>query len=676
MSAQGVRLRSWELPGHPAQQAQAPPQPQPQPAIPDADREVAGRELAEHLLTLNHEGRLTAKDTCIIAHWATKAGATGPVTDLAFRPNAPSGHFQRHLDAVSGLGADSPLFYRVPVPCHTKHDQRRRVIDVQVMPPHECLHREHMADPALAAKVADTAWPPSYTEHSKVRGRDGHVVPLALYIDAAQYIRRDSVVVFVVCNMLSGSRHLCCVLKKRDMCRCGCRGWCTIHPVMVMLSWSLAALAQGAFPAAQHDGQPFRNDGRRSSLAGMPLTLRGAVCHLKGDWAEYAHTLGFPSWKHHEFPCIWCKADKASIFGWGEVEDDALPWELNSDADYQAACDRCERIVTVAIVQQQELIASLLRYDKKPLGSKGRCLSADVPTMQLSAGDRLEPSAGCPDVAQFEHLPLPATVVFWRPALETMTRHRNPIFSRATGITISCLTVDTLHCLFLGVLQVHCAAVALAMVAADVWDTRAEGNTHATERLQASTIRIQADLHRWHKQRKRDRPTEGLTEVQDIAPSTIGAASLALKGGETKTFFLFLHDLLPRVAGRLDHSADMVAASNALVRHLELLSDPRREFPPDVAQDLGNTPTDLMLVCGRVPLSRLVGSCFPPPKRGFPFSAPAPQEFHQTQMTAIRSMASYAETTPKMHQWLHMTRRTHAMRKGRRNVIWPSALRF
>ena len=217
---------------------------------------------------MNHEGRLTAKDTCTIAYWASKAGAAGPVSDIAYRPDASSGHFQRHLDTVGGLKANSALFYQIPVPCHTKHDQRRRVVDVQVLPPHEGLHREHMDNPGLAATVADSAWPPSVANHSVVRASHGPVVPLALYVDAAQYIKRDSVVVFVVCNLLSGSRHMSCVLKKTDLCRCRCRGSCSIHPVMQMLRWSFAAMAQGTFPAAAHDGQPFGTDQRRASLAG------------------------------------------------------------------------------------------------------------------------------------------------------------------------------------------------------------------------------------------------------------------------------------------------------------------------------------------------------------------------------------------------------------------------
>ena len=34
-----------------------------------------------------------------------------------------------------------------------------------------------------------------------------------------------------MCNLVSGARHLVAVLKKKDLCRCGCRGWCSIRPI-------------------------------------------------------------------------------------------------------------------------------------------------------------------------------------------------------------------------------------------------------------------------------------------------------------------------------------------------------------------------------------------------------------------------------------------------------------
>lgn len=104
-----VRRHSWDDPAPPEgepHQGRGGPPPPPEEAD-DEEREEqraeAGVCLAELLLELHVEGRLTAKAVCGISYWAAKAGARGPVKDLAFRPNAPSGHFQRHLDHIAGL---------------------------------------------------------------------------------------------------------------------------------------------------------------------------------------------------------------------------------------------------------------------------------------------------------------------------------------------------------------------------------------------------------------------------------------------------------------------------------------------------------------------------------------------------------------------------------------------
>ena len=56
--------------------------------------------LEEYLVERWLKGSMTAKEICTIAWWATAAGATGFVTTLSFRPDAPTGHFARHLRTV------------------------------------------------------------------------------------------------------------------------------------------------------------------------------------------------------------------------------------------------------------------------------------------------------------------------------------------------------------------------------------------------------------------------------------------------------------------------------------------------------------------------------------------------------------------------------------------------
>ena len=536
-------------------------------------------QLAELLLRLHIDGRLSAKDTCTISHWAAKAGAIGPARSLAYPPNAPTGHFQRHLDRVAGLRGGGEKFLKVRVPAHTKYHGDRTVLDILMVPPHECLHQEVVEDPSILEKINAAEWPAHYHEHPVVRSAgDGKVLPLAFYIDAAQYTKLGAAaVVFVVCNMTSGSRHLVAVLKKRDFCRCGCRGWCSLRPVFAFLRWYFAALASGHYPPTGPDGVALAGDGSelRRSLSGLPLAMRGAVFQVKGDWAEYAHSLGFPSWRHTQYPCLWCHCDRDSMYDWDDMDAGLLPWAPTTAGDYEEACARCERLVVIATPALRARVAALLFYDKRTLGSRGRALRDDLPELRLLAGDRLEPSPGCLDVGAFEALALPATVVFWRQQLETITKHRNPIFDTFAGISIETLTVDTLNCFYLGILQTHCSQVIWGFVEADVWHTRLSGHTTAPARLQESCTRLQAALASWCRQRRRDHPEESVTDVQEMSPYILGTSRaeqrLGLKGGETKTVFMYLHDVLPSHAAAVANSRHMLAASNALSRHIALL---------------------------------------------------------------------------------------------------------
>ena len=565
-------------------------------------KQEAGRELAEMLLSLHVDGRLSAKDTCTLSYWAYKAGAEGPVKDLAHNPKAPSGHFQRHLDKTAGLRGDDAEFYRIPVPGHTKHSGSREVCQVSVIPPHEVVHRELVEDPDILVQARQQTWPPAFYEHKVAKQCAEHPVPLALYLDGAQYNKSGaSVVVFVVCNLASGSRHLVAVLKKRDFCRCGCRGWCSIRPVMEMLNWSFCALASGAFPAVRHDGSAFSEmDERRRSLAGLPLAAAAAVQQIKGDWAEFSHTLGFPTWRHAEHPCLWRRCDRDSMYCLEGLTATDVPWDTVDASEYEEACVRCERHVVVATEEQRARIEQLLYYDKRTQGSRGRSLKAPIPELNLKAHDRLEPCAGCPDIARFGEVPLPVTVVFWRPSAETICRHRNPLFSASSGVSLSSLRVDTLHCMYLGVYQVHCSQVVWGLIECDAWGSRLEGHTTAVERVQASCIKLQADLAAWVRQRRRSHPDEIITEVQEITPSTVGGSRddqrMSLKGGETKTLLRFLQDFLPRFEHQVANASHMLSAGRAMLRQIDLLKSAGVAFTRAEQQDLHLKRAGLVMV--------------------------------------------------------------------------------
>ena len=100
-----------------------------------------------------------------------------------------------------------------------------------------------------------------------------------------------------------------------------------------------------------------------------------------------------------------------------------------------------------------ESVVGRLHYDKSRAGSHGRALRAPMPSLGLLAGDRLEPQPGLWDVAAFERLETPVTVVFWRPDNQSLATRRNPVFDAHLGHKTDTLALDCLRILHLGVFQ-------------------------------------------------------------------------------------------------------------------------------------------------------------------------------------------------------------------------------
>ena len=135
------------------------------------------------------------------------------------------------------------------------------------------------------------------------------------------------------------------------------------------------------------------------------------------------------------------------MYQWQQVNPLRHPFHVNTQADYDATCSRCEIWVTVTS-DNHAAILRRLRYDKKlQHGSKVRYLTEPVPGLPLCTGGRLEPSPSVPDVGQFDHLndsALPKRVLFWRVSGETISHHRNPIFNASIGVTIASIALE--HC--------------------------------------------------------------------------------------------------------------------------------------------------------------------------------------------------------------------------------------
>ena len=403
---------------------------------------------------------LSAKQCCVLAFWACKAGAVGGVSQLGLRPDVGSGKFSQKFDLVVGSAPSDGNFYSLELGRRLRHDASRRWDALPIVPPLEALASE-LAESDHASRELRRAkefgeLPKIYTDHPAVLAApaDVEVHPICLYLDGVGYSRLDSCLGIWCYFLLTGRRHLCAVLRRCELCSCGCKGWCSLSPVFTCLAWSLSSMLRGCHPSSRHDGSPWRpSDEERASKAGAPLQWRAVCVLLKGDWYEYAHSLGFPSWADGVAPCPLCFATPDNFFSATGLSVFS-PGHARKELDhYLRACERCEVQVELDRPKQVQVRAALL-YDKRKQGAHGRAVQVDIPELGLAKHDRVEPAPSMLDIASLDDAATPCLATFWRTQQETLTRHRNPLFSAATGMSPQSLGLDWMHVLSLGVFRV------------------------------------------------------------------------------------------------------------------------------------------------------------------------------------------------------------------------------
>jgi hypothetical protein len=251
-------------------------------------------------------------------------------------------------------------------------------------------------------------------------------------------------------------------------------------------------------------------------MAGKPLGFHGALLHLKGDWAEFSHTLGFADWSSALFCCLFCKATKNKRYEISGFSPLNSPWTELTHDDMERAWRGCEKWRTLT-ENDHARVRAHLHYDKRRNGGSGRCIYKDFPELQLIKDDRLEPHPGLLDVAMFD------------PDI---------------GITLDSLMVDKLHTLHLGPAMAWCCHALWQLILVDAWQTGVKGASLHHRSVQY----IRSTLWNWYRCRRQDMPDDDITEVQNFTLAMLGgkpsSQSLHTKAAETKGLVPFVLDVL------------------------------------------------------------------------------------------------------------------------------------
>ena len=549
-------------------------------------QEEAGEMLCDYLLEAHISGRLTAKDVCLLSFWAKHAGAKG-VDDLAKAPNTQSGNFKRHLDGIIASSSGAQKQYQIDVPVYSKTIGERTIRQIPACPPHEWLSETFVREdlgPKLQEAMQKEALPPNYHNHpvvvkAKAEGdMEQPIIPMAVFIDGVPYCKHDSLILFVVQSLLTDTQYLTVCLRKRFLCRCGCRGWCSLHVIWSWLRWSFECLASGLFPAARHTNEPFgAGDETRSHMSGQKMACKGVLVQLRADWSELVSRLGFFPWSHTHQPCCLCTASRAELYE--HMEDPN--WIAKDSLDYDSACSACEVFSGLLSKKNWKYVANRLEIDVRSKGKQGLCLTEDIPALGLVKGDRVEPSQTMEDAHAILHRNTPVRIVFWRTSAETITKHRNCFFSKALGTDVqSSLAIDAMHTLALGVFAqfvVYCLWTLL-----DCNLTKHKANDKET-RDAANLRAIRVQLFQFYKQFEQSGSIHSITRVVDIQLTTLGSRQspiLHLKAAETVGVLRFLDHYLPSVSGTLSPLWGQAATS------LRVFWDKMQESPMIVSEAL------------------------------------------------------------------------------------------
>ena len=425
----------------------------------NVDATYAGQQLADYLLFLKHSHEISAVACCLLSFWSSKAGACGMVNDLALPPGKEAHRYNRHLDKVIGAMKKSSYYKLEKMPLSLRATATRVLDPVWAQPIQDAFEKMVAAyedvKQSLDDGIAAGYVPPSYFSHTVVQtaNDDEVVLPLYLYVDGLPITRRDGCVGFVLRSILPPRRpYLIICLRKEDMCKCGCKGWCTLHVVHVFLKWGFRAISNGRHPISRHDKSPFTADDPRAARANQPFlsngrVVKGACILLKGDVKEWSSTYGLPDSRSH-FPCPECCIEGEDFLNLTGFTALSLRDEVETFQTYSDACSKCEIETSLLAWEDFRAVRQSLHQDKRDDGARGLALDDNFPTLGLLKGDRLEPTEDILDVYCVynfdESSYLPRKLHFWRRKNETYARHRCPLFDEQLGISNLSLALDGL----------------------------------------------------------------------------------------------------------------------------------------------------------------------------------------------------------------------------------------
>ena len=153
------------------------------------------------------------------------------------------------------------------------------------------------------------------------------------------------------------------------MCSCGCRGWCTLYPLLEAWAVDLKNLEQ-------------------------TCPIRYAVIDIQGDWPAFLQVFGLRYWAHKTHPCPLCTVNQAQM---QEVDVNNITLDSLMAPDYTTenyAQDVADSVHKVLIrdVADRSAVFQQLEY-KETLKGRADCSYSRTRVAQTCSASSITVSA-------------------------------------------------------------------------------------------------------------------------------------------------------------------------------------------------------------------------------------------------------------------------------------------
>ena len=415
-----------------------------------------------------------------------RAGGAG-VGDLALDPRQ-SNHAAEHVRNVLG-GSDS-RFYMFQLPVWNHETDSRHHISFPIRLPHEIFSDSWAENPAswdpINFDVRDL--PPQFADHEVSREHPGRTAPVGFFSDGVPHTKRDAFIVQYLSNSLTKKRFMISSIRKGDLCRCGCKGQCTLGQINRVVRWSFNALASGLWPAENHEGGPL--DPERALKRGFPLAegWAGALTELRMDLLELTGALGFKTWQNVDHPCFCCDIKKKDLFKHPKSLAEAT-WTRKDNTAYQNMLAASLKTVHVP---DRGALGRLLKGLRLDVDFGGMGAWRNIPEFGLRRGWRVVENEHVNDIHKLSDIPVPeggVDLVFFD-ALNSNGLDLVCALLLIKGVTINMVHLDAMHIMDLGVTQLVVGQLFWVLCA----------NNFARSAKRTKTMRLQDNL--WHLRRR------------------------------------------------------------------------------------------------------------------------------------------------------------------------------